>query len=295
MALNRHHSKEGGVVVPNAESILKQCKDVELSFSDVTGKPEAFKGTKKGMLYLTPYRMIFVSKGEDPMLSFMMPFYLVKGCSIEQPVFSANYIKGQIQAEAGGGWEGQGTFKLTFNSGGAIEFGQLMFKAASSASSGAPLQPPGYGYTPVPGGYSPVPPAPGGYAPAPGGYAPAPGGYAPPPPPPNGPYPYAPPPMNAYGPAPQPMGYPYAQNPGIYPPLPNMNSTNVLPPPPPYSGPSPAGPSAPPASTPWVDSGNSKAMEAASSAYYNPANPHNVYMPMDQPPPYAPPEDKKNN
>lgn len=26
--------------------------------------------------------------------------------------------------------------------------------------------------------------------------------------------------------------------------------------------------------------GNSKAMEAASSAYYNPANPHNVYMPM---------------
>ncbi|XP_065598899.1 postacrosomal sheath WW domain-binding protein isoform X1 [Cyrtonyx montezumae] len=289
MALNRHHSKEGGVVVPNAESILKQCKDVELSFSDVTGKPEAFKGTKKGMLYLTPYRVIFVSKGKDPMLSFMMPFYLVKGCSIEQPVFSANYIKGQIQAEAGGGWEGQGTFKLTFNSGGAIEFGQLMFKAASHASSGVPLQPPGYGYTPVPGGYAPVPPAPGGYAAAPGG-------YAPPPPPSNGPYPYAPPPMSAYGPAPQPMGYPYAQNPGIYPPLPNMDSTNMIPPP--YSGPSPTGPSAPPASTPWVNSGtpgSGNAMEAASSAYYNPANPHNVYMPMDQPPPYAPPEEKKNN
>ncbi|NXX23281.1 WBP2 protein, partial [Podargus strigoides] len=80
-------------------SVLKQCKDVELSFSDVTGKPEAFKGIKKGMLYLTPYRMIFVSKRKDSMLSFMMPFYLVKGCSIEQPVFSANYIKGQIQAE----------------------------------------------------------------------------------------------------------------------------------------------------------------------------------------------------
>lgn len=47
-------------------------------------------------------QMIFVSKGKDPMLSFMMPFYLVKECSIEQPVFSANYIKGQIQAEAGG-------------------------------------------------------------------------------------------------------------------------------------------------------------------------------------------------
>lgn len=262
---------------------------MELSFSDVTGKPEIFKGTKKGMLYLTPYRMIFVSKGKDPMLSFMMPFYLVKGCSIEQPVFSANYIKGQIQAEAGGGWEGQGTFKLTFNSGGAIEFGQLMFKAASSASSGVPLQNPGYGYTPVPGGYAPPPPAPGGYSPVPGGYAA--------PPPPNGPYPYAPPPMNAYGPAPQPMGYPYAQTPGIYPPLPNMNPMYV-PPPPPYSGAPPAGPSAPSAPPAWVSPGmpgGSKAMEAASSAYYNPANPHNVYMPMDQPPPYAPPEDKKNN
>ncbi|NWY43188.1 WBP2 protein, partial [Sylvia atricapilla] len=240
-------------------SVLRQCKDVELSFSDVTGKPEIFKGTKKGMLYLTPYRMIFVSKGKDPMQSFMMPFYLVKGCSIEQPVFSANYIKGQIQAEAGGGWEGQGTFKLTFNSGGAIEFGQLMLKAAST-SSGVPLQNPGYGYSSVPGGCAPVPPAPGGYSPLPGGYAA--------PPPPNGPYPYAPPPGNAYGPASQPMGYPYAQTPG---------------------------PSAPPA---WVSPGmpgGSKAMEAASSAYYNPANPHNVYMPMDPPPPYAPPEDKKNN
>lgn len=47
-------------------------------------------------------QMIFVSKGKDPLMSFMMPFYLVKGCSIEQPVFSANYIKGVIQAEAGG-------------------------------------------------------------------------------------------------------------------------------------------------------------------------------------------------
>uniref|UniRef100_A0A8C0I9T8 GRAM domain-containing protein n=1 Tax=Bubo bubo TaxID=30461 RepID=A0A8C0I9T8_BUBBB len=216
-------------VLISSYSVLKQCKDVELSFSDVTGKPEAFKGTKKGMLYLTPYRMIFVSKGKDPMLSFMMPFYLVKGCSIEQPVFSANYIKGQIQAEAGGGWEGQGTFKLTFNSGGAIEFGQLMFKAASNASSGVPLQNPGYGYTPVPGGYTPAPPAPGGYSSVPGGYAA--------PPPPNGPYPYAPPPMNAYGPSPQPMGYPYAQTPGIYPPLPNMNPMYV-----PLSSPSLGGP-----------------------------------------------------
>lgn len=101
--------------------------------------------------------------------------------------------------------------------------------------------------------------------------------------------------MNAYGPAPQPMAYPYAQAPGIYPPLPNMSPMFVPPPLPPYSGPSPAGPSAPAAPVGPGMPGDSRAMEATSSAYYNSANPHNVYMPVDQPPPYAPPEDKKNN
>uniref|UniRef100_A0A8D0GJJ1 WBP2 N-terminal like n=1 Tax=Sphenodon punctatus TaxID=8508 RepID=A0A8D0GJJ1_SPHPU len=288
MALNGNHSQGGGVIVPNGESVLKHCKDVELSFSDVSGKPEIFRGTKKGMLYLTPYRMIFVSKGKDPMLSFMMPFYLVKGCSIEQPVFAANYIKGVIHAEPGGGWEGQASFKMTFNSGGAIEFGQLMFKVATNASRGAPAQNFGYAYTPVPGGYAVPPPAPGGYSPAPGGYAPLPA---------NGPYPYMSPQMNGYGPAPQPMGYPYAPPPGMYPPPPEMNPMYMAPPPP-YPGPPTAGPSAPTAPTTWVEPGmpgGSKAAEAASSAYYNPANPHNVYMPMDQPPPYTPPNEKKNN
>ncbi|XP_034630947.1 postacrosomal sheath WW domain-binding protein isoform X1 [Trachemys scripta elegans] len=288
MALNRNHSQGGGVIVPPGESILKHCKDVELSFSDVSDKAEIFKGTKKGMVYLTPYRMIFVSKGKDPMMSFMMPFYLVKGCSIEQPVFAANYIKGVIQAEAGGGWEGQASFKMTFNSGGAIEFGQLMFRVATNASRGAPAQNTGYGYMPAFGGYTP---APGGYSPAPGGYAPHPA---------NGPSPYVPPSMNGYGPAPQPMGYPYAPPPGMYPPPPDMNPLYMAPPPP-YPGPPTAGPSAPTAPTaptacmePGMP-GGSKAAEAASSAYYNPANPHNVYMPMDQPPPYAPPAEKKNN
>ncbi|XP_038612805.1 LOW QUALITY PROTEIN: postacrosomal sheath WW domain-binding protein [Tachyglossus aculeatus] len=274
MALNQHHSREGGgVVVPNAECILKQCKDVELSFSDAMGKPEAFKGTKKGALFLTPYRMIFVTKGKDAMMSFMMPFYLVKNCSIEQPLLSANYIKGTISAEAGGGWEGQAAFKLSFSSGGAIEFGQMMMQAATNASKGIPPPNPNYGYMPMPGGYGPVV-----------------GGYVPPPP-------YIP--AGAYGPAPPPMGYPYPPPPGVY------LAPGGPAPPPPYPGPSPPGPSAPgpssagpSAPSAWMDSGmpgGNKAAEAASSAYYNPANPHNVYMPMDKPPPYAPPDEKKNN
>lgn len=45
----------------------------------------------------------------------------------------------------------------------------------------------------------------------------------------------------------------------------------------------------------FVFTAEAKAAEAAASAYYNPGNPHNVYMPTSQPPPppYYPPEDKK--
>lgn len=32
----------------------------------------------------------------------MMPFYLMKGCEIKQPVLGANYIKGTVNAEPGG-------------------------------------------------------------------------------------------------------------------------------------------------------------------------------------------------
>ncbi|XP_015281803.1 PREDICTED: postacrosomal sheath WW domain-binding protein [Gekko japonicus] len=278
MALNRNHSEGGGVVLPHGECIIKQCKDVELTFSDVTGKSDIFKGTKKGMVLLTPYRVIFLSKGKDPMMSFQMPFTLMKGCSIEQPVFSANYIKGVIQAEPGGGWEGQASFKMIFCSGGAIEFGELMFRQARDASRGVPVQSFGYGFAYIAGGYAPHPPVPGSYLSAPGAYVTS--------PPAAGPYPY----MNGYGPA-QPMGYPYAPPPGMYPPPGGM----YMAPPPPYPGPSAAGPSAP---TAWAEPGmpgGNKATPATSSAYYNPADPHNVYMPMGQPPPYSPPEEKKNN
>ena len=46
--------------------------------------------------------MIFVAKGRDALQSFMMPFYLMKGCEVKQPVLGANYIKGTVNAEPGG-------------------------------------------------------------------------------------------------------------------------------------------------------------------------------------------------
>ncbi|XP_032648786.1 WW domain-binding protein 2 isoform X1 [Chelonoidis abingdonii] len=260
MALNRNHSEGGGVIVNNSESILMTYDHVEIAFSDMENMPDAFRGTKKGSVFLTPFRVIFVSKGKDPMQSFMMPFYLIKDCEIKQPVFGANYIKGTVKAETGGGWEGSVTFKMTFSAGGAIEFGQRMLQVASQASRGeAPSGAYGYSYMPN-GAYAFAPPAANGV-------------YGPPPPG----YPYPPPPPEFY--------------PG--PPMMDGAIGYMQPPPPPYPG-----PMEPPVSGPDLPStpaAEAKAAEAAASAYYSPVNPHNVYMPTDQPPPppYFPPEDKK--
>ncbi|XP_014644763.1 PREDICTED: WW domain-binding protein 2 isoform X2 [Ceratotherium simum simum] len=228
MALNKNHSEGGGVIVNNTESILMSYDHVELTFNDMKNVPEAFRGTKKGTVYLTPYRVIFLSKGKDAMQSFMMPFYLMKDCEIKQPVFGANYIKGTVKAEAGA--------------------------SRGEAPSGA------YGYSYMPSGAYVFPP------PVANGMYPCPPGYPYPPPPPEF---YPGPPMMDGA-----MGY-------------------VQPPPPPYPG-----PMEPPVSGPGVPStpaAEAKAAEAAASAYYNPGNPHNVYMPTNQPPPppYYPPEDKK--
>ncbi|XP_034500194.1 postacrosomal sheath WW domain-binding protein [Ailuropoda melanoleuca] len=142
MAVNQSHTENRrGVVIPVGESVLTQCQDVELSFLQQPEGSSYFSGTKKGTLFLTSYRVIFVTSHtvNDPMFSFMMPFDLMSNCTIEQPVFTPNFIKGVIQAAPNGGWEGQATFKLAFRKGGAIEFAQLMMKAASAAARGVPL------------------------------------------------------------------------------------------------------------------------------------------------------------
>ena len=47
-------------------------------------------------------QVIFLAKGRDALQSFMMPFYLMKGCEVKQPVLGANYVKGTVNAEPGG-------------------------------------------------------------------------------------------------------------------------------------------------------------------------------------------------
>ncbi|XP_016402903.1 WW domain-binding protein 2-like [Sinocyclocheilus rhinocerous] len=65
MTLNRNHHPNGGVLIQAGESILRECKNVELSFSDVTPKNDLFKGTKKGSVYLTQYRVTITHPNTD--------------------------------------------------------------------------------------------------------------------------------------------------------------------------------------------------------------------------------------
>lgn len=266
MSLNKNSSEAGGVVINNSESILMNYDNVELVFCEADSLPEAFRKSKKGSVFLTPYRVIFVAKGKDALRSFMMPFYLIKGCEIKQPVLGANYIKGLVNAEPGGGWEGSATFKLVFGAGGAIEFGQCMLATAQAASRG---QPAGAGY--------------GG-----GGGCPymANGAYTfPPPPINNGMYPAGPPPGYSY-PNAQPSG-------GFFPHPPAFDGPAAYMPPPPYSAPLGQQPLHVP-DLPSTSAAEAKAAEAAASASCATLPPTHVYLPQDKPPPYSPPEDKKN-
>ncbi|KAI4790368.1 hypothetical protein KUCAC02_034673, partial [Chaenocephalus aceratus] len=241
--------------------VLMNYDNVELVFCDAERLPEAFRKSKKGGIYLTPYRVIFVAKSRDLLQSFMMPFYLIKGCEVKQPVLGANYIKGTVNAEPGGETRGSASFKLVFAAGGAIEFGQAMLQVAAQASRGQPVSS-GFGCP-----YS------------------ANGAFSyPPPPPNNGVYPAGPRPDT-------PTPTPPLQVDFTRPPRRLMPARRTSPPLHTLllwaSSPPPTTPTCPPLQ-------QAKAAEAAASAACSQLPPTHVYLPQDQPPPYSPPEDKKN-
>ena len=97
--------------------------------------PEMNKGDKVGRLYLTTHRMIFNNKNsKESLKSFSFPFVALRDVELEQPIFGANYIKGKVLAQPNGNFEGEVKFKLHFKSGGAIDFGTAMLRAAQMAS-----------------------------------------------------------------------------------------------------------------------------------------------------------------
>ncbi|XP_062858926.1 WW domain-binding protein 2 [Trichomycterus rosablanca] len=262
MALNQNHSESGGVIVNNSESVLMTYDNVELAFSDADRLPDLFRKSRKGSVYLTPYRVIFVSEKKETLQSFMMPFYLIKGCEVKQPVLGANFIKGTVNAEPGGGWDGSASFKLIFIAGGAIEFGQYMLQVASQALRGQP----------VTGNFGCPYMANGAYA-------------CSPPPPANG--------MFSTGPPPPGYSYPPPPAPGAFyaPPM-GFDGAAAYMPPPPYSASVAQAP--PDLDLPRTPAAEAKAAEAAASAGTSSFAPTHVYLPDDKPPPYSPPEDKKN-
>ncbi|XP_038676753.1 WW domain-binding protein 2-like isoform X1 [Scyliorhinus canicula] len=148
MALNTVGSQNGMPILQNPERVLLSFNNVQLTFKDIKPTPDALKGKKIGMVFLTPHRVLFIPKDQSKaMKSFSMPFGLMEGCSIEQGILVANYIKGKIHAQPAGGWEGTATFKLAFFSGGAIDFGKAMINVATHAlRSGSAYNPVVYVY-----------------------------------------------------------------------------------------------------------------------------------------------------
>ncbi|CAH1108489.1 unnamed protein product [Psylliodes chrysocephalus] len=256
MSLNTAHLN-GGVLIHNGEQILLYSDGVAVEWS--AQQSGAFQGTKKGLIYLTTHRVIFINKsGGDEMLSFSFPFVTLSEVEVEQPVFGANYIKGKVRAQPNGNWIGEAKFKITFKKGGAIEFGESMLRAAHFASRGGMQAPPPY-----------VPPQNQWYAAPPPAYAPPPQGY----------YGWTPP-TNAFPQHPPADGVFMTDAP---PPYPGINA--------PYPGPAGYAPQAPAgAHGPFVNSADAKAAEAAQSAYYDPNQPQMAFIPppayYENPPSY---------
>jgi hypothetical protein len=242
--------------------ILLFCDNVTMSFSGQVGA--VFHGDKSGRLYLTTHRMIFNNKSKgDPMQSFSFPFIALKDVELEQPIFGANYIKGKVRAQPNGNFVGEAKFKLYFKSGGAIDFGQAMLRAAQMASRN-------YGQQDLPPPYT----APTGpwYAAPPPAYTPDPNGY---------------------------MGWVPPTN--VFPHHPPANTVYMTDAPPPYpgiNGYNGYAASAPPAQHTNMTAAEAKAAEAGASAagpptqngWYDPNKPNVAYIPNPQttemPPPY---------
>ena len=160
MSLNTANTPDGrGVIIYNGEIILLFVREVSLSFDKFTN-PD-FKGTKKGNLYLTSHRIIFnnVTDPKSNFKSISMPFVSLRNIKLEQPIFGANYLTGDVIAQPDGNWEGEAKWKLTFNRGGCIDFGQALLKSDEMAQgySRRPFDAPPP-YAPPPGAYYSAPP-----------------------------------------------------------------------------------------------------------------------------------------
>lgn len=224
---------DGSLTLNPGERLVFSQSNVKLTLEK---KGKDFKDVA-GTAYLTDQRIVFKADKPKNFTTIDMPKQCLTELDVKQPLFGANAFVGKCDAMPDGGFEGTAEFKMSFQSGGAIEFAKLCSMAFSGRLPSPqpmgmpPMSHPQYGYGMPPPGYpggQQMPP-PGYPAPAPGGPPmgyPAPegsGSYPPQPPPAYGPPPgYAPPPQPypGYGPPPAMPGAPGSPQPGYYPPYP---------------------------------------------------------------------------
>ncbi|XP_074606005.1 WW domain-binding protein 2-like isoform X3 [Acropora palmata] len=104
--------------------------------------PGFLKGSKKGNIFITSQKVIFSPTTSSKYGSFSMNFHSIRNVEVKQPMFGANSVIGDVISEQDGGWQGRGTFKVTFNSGGATEFAQHFKCAVASAQRPGSHPPP---------------------------------------------------------------------------------------------------------------------------------------------------------
>lgn len=94
----------------------------------------------------------------DWLKSFEIPFNNMQDVHLDQPIFGANYLRGVATAVQGGQMHGEVAWRMTFNRGGCIEFGQSLLQAVDRASRMRPANAPP-AYSPPVGNFFVAPPA----------------------------------------------------------------------------------------------------------------------------------------
>lgn len=107
--------------------------NVAIEFTDVShpsDQTEALKKSEaKGHLYLTNKQLVWVNKLNNKLKSFSCSFSSIKDFKLKQPMFGANLIKGSTVGEPGDfGFKGTVDWKLTFNDGGAVDYGKCLIQ-----------------------------------------------------------------------------------------------------------------------------------------------------------------------
>ncbi|CAB3404435.1 unnamed protein product [Caenorhabditis bovis] len=158
MSFNTANTPDGlGVLLYNGETIVIFAQGVVMTIG--TSENLNLEGRRTGTIYLTSHRIIFMPDPPgDWLKSFEMPFNNMQDVHLEQPIFGANYLRGIAVAIPGSQMRGEVPWRMTFNKGGCIDFGQALLLAVDRASRMRPANAPPP-YAPPMGNFYQAPPA----------------------------------------------------------------------------------------------------------------------------------------